>query len=52
MAVDSGDAEVGRDGGEGIIGDFGAGVRDNGEKGGFAGVRQANQADVGQEFKL
>ncbi len=48
----SDDAEAGLEGGEGVIGDLGPGGGDTGDQGGFAGVGEADKADIGQEFEL
>ena len=37
--------------GEGIVGDLGPGVRGRGEEGGLAGVRQADEAGVGDQLQ-
>ena len=52
LVVDGGDAELGSQGGKGVVGDFGAGVGDATEKSGLAGIGQADEADVGDEFQL
>ena len=44
--------QVGVQGGEGVVGDLGAGVRDGRDQGGLAGVGHAQQADVGQHAQL
>ena len=46
------DAEVGFEGGEGVVGDFGLGGGDAGDKGGLAGVGVADQADVSQKLEF
>ncbi len=46
------DAEVGHQGGEGVVGDFGFGGGEAGQQGGFAGVGEAHQPDVGQQLEL
>ena len=40
--VDGGDTEIGDDGGEGVVGDFRFGVRDDREEGGFASVGETD----------
>ena len=50
-AVDVDHAEVGVQGGEGIVGDLRPGVAVGGEEGRLAGVRQADQADVGDQLQ-
>jgi len=44
------DAEVGLEGGEGVVGDFGLGGGDARDEGGFAGVGIADQTNVREEF--
>ena len=51
LFADGDDAEVGLEGGEGVVGDFGFGG-DAGDEGGFAGVGVADKADVGEEFQF
>ena len=46
------DAEVGFEGGEGVVGDLGLGGGDAGDEGGLAGVGIADQADVGQQLEF
>jgi len=48
--TDGDDAEVGLEGGEGVVGDFGLGGGDARDEGGFAGVGIADQANVREEF--
>ena len=50
-AVDRDDAELRMQRGEGIIGDFRLGGADGGEEGRLAGIRQADQAGIGDEFQ-
>jgi hypothetical protein len=50
LLADGDDAEVGFEGGEGVVGDFGARGGDAGDERGFAGVGIADQADVGQQL--
>ena len=50
--VDLHDAEVRNFGGERIVGDFRPGARDAAEQRAFAGVRFADQADVGDDLQL
>ena len=45
-------AEVGRQGGERIVGDFRTGVAELGQQSGFTGVRQAYQTYIGDHLKL
>ena len=45
------DAELGVQGGEGVVGDFRLGGGDDGQEGGFAGVGQADQTGVGDQFQ-
>ena len=45
------DAELGVQGGEGVVGDFGSGGGDDGQEGGFAGVGQADEAGVGDQLQ-
>ena len=47
--ADGDDAEVGLEGGEGVVGDFGAGGGDARDERGFADVGVADEADVGEE---
>jgi hypothetical protein len=51
LFADGDDAEVGLEGGEGVIGDFGLGGGDAGDEGGLAGVGVADQAYVGEELE-
>ena len=44
--------ELGFQGGERVAGDLGVGRRQSGQQGGFAGIGQADQADVGEQFQL
>ena len=46
------DAEVGRDGGERVVGHLGLRARRRREQRRFAGVRAADEADVGEELEL
>ena len=46
------DAEVGAEGGEGVSGDLGPGVRHGGQQAGLAGVGVAHQSDVGDRPQL
>jgi len=52
LFADGDDAEVGLEGGEGVVGDFGFGGGDAGDECGLAGVRVAYEADVGEEFQF
>ena len=52
LVVDGSDAELRSEGRERIISDFGAGVRNAREEGGFAGVRQADETNIGEQFQL
>ena len=52
LLADGDHAEVGFEGGEGIVGDFGPGGGDAGDEGGFACVGIADQAYVGQELEF
>ena len=52
LVVDGGDAKIRGDGSEGVVGNFGLGVRNNGEEGGFAGVGQADKTNVSEEFEF
>ena len=45
-------AEIGVQGGEGVVGDFGARGRHGADQGGFAGIGHAEQADIGQHFQF
>jgi len=51
LLADGDDAEVGLEGGEGVVGDFGFGGGDAGDEGGLAGVGVADQADVGEQLE-
>src|SRR4051794_12008636 len=46
------DAQVGDQGGEGVVGDLGTGPRDRGYQAGLAGAREADEADVGDHLEL
>ena len=46
------DAEVGYEGRERVVGDFGLGSRDDREERGLAGIREAHESDVGEDLKL
>ena len=52
LLADGDDAEIGLEGGEGIVGDFGFGGGDAGDEGGLAGVGIADEADVGEELEF
>ncbi len=52
VEVELDDAEVGRFGGEGVVGDQRAGAGDAGEERALAGVGFAHQADVGDQLQL
>ena len=52
VAIDVDDAEVGVLGGEGIVGDGGAGAGEAGEERALAGVGFADEADVGDDLEL
>ena len=45
------DAELGVERGEGVVGDLGAGGGDDGEEGALASVREADEADIGDELE-
>ncbi len=45
-------AQVGEQGGEVVVGDFGPGVGGDGQQGGFAHVGEAHQAHVSQQLQL
>jgi hypothetical protein len=45
-------AQVRDKGGEWVVGDLGAGGRDSGNEGGLAGVGEADEARLGEEFQL
>ncbi len=46
------DTEVGFERGEGIVGDLRTGGGNSGEKGGFTGIGETYQTDVGENFEL
>ena len=48
--VEGDDAQVWDEGGEGVIGDFGSGVRDGGNERRFSDAWEPEESDVGQEF--
>ncbi len=50
--ADLDDAEVGFEGGEGVVGDFGAGGGEAADEGGFADVGEADEAAVGEEAEF
>ena len=50
-AVDADDAEAGVQRGEGVVGDLGPGVGGGAEEGRLAGVRQADEAGVGDQLQ-
>jgi hypothetical protein len=50
--ADGDDAELRLEGGEGVVGNFGAGGGDAGDEGGFANVGIADEADVGEDAEL
>ena len=50
--ADLDDAEVGFEGGEGVVGDLGAGGGEAADEGGFADVGEADEAGVGEEAEL
>ncbi len=50
--ADLDDAEVGFEGGEGVVGDFGFGGGESGDEGGFADVGVADEAGVGEEAEF
>ena len=52
LLADGDHAEVGLEGGEGVVGDFGLGGGDAGDERGLAGVGVADQADVGQQLEF
>jgi len=51
MLVDADHAQVGVQGGEGVIGDLRPRVRGRGEEGRLAGVRQAGKPGVGNQLQ-
>ena len=51
LLADGDNAEVGLEGGEGVVGDFGPGGRDARNEGGFAGVGVADESDVGEQLE-
>ena len=50
--ADLDDAEVGLEGGEGVVGDLGAGGGEAGDEGGLADVGVADEAGVGEETEF
>jgi hypothetical protein len=50
--ADAHDAEVGVQGREGVVGDLGLRIRNRGDQRRLAGVRLAQQADIGQHAQL
>ena len=46
------DAEVGHQGGEGIVGDLRSGGRNDRQQGRFAGIGEAHEAHIGQQLQL
>ena len=52
MGLDTHHAEVGVQGGEGIVGHARSGRRDGTNEGGLAGIGQTQQADVGEHLEL
>ncbi len=50
--TDLDDAEVGFEGGEGVVGDLGFGGGEAGDEGGFADVGEADEAGVGEETEF
>ena len=52
LFADGDDAEVGLEGGEGVVGDFGLGGGDARDERRLAGVGVADQADVGQQLEF
>ena len=50
--ADLDDAEVGLEGGEGVVGDLGAGCREPRDECGFADVGEADQAGVGEQAEF
>ena len=50
--ADLDDTEVGLEGGEGVVGDFGAGGGEARDEGGFANVGEADEAAVGEEAEF
>ena len=50
--TDAHGAEVGHEGGEGVIGDLGARCRDRANERRFTGVRKAQEAHIGDELEL
>ncbi len=50
--IDHHHAQVGTQGGEGIVGDLGLGAADHRQQGGFAGVGHADDAHVGDQLEL
>ena len=51
LLADGDDAEVGFEGSEGVVGDFGPGGGDARDQSGLAGVGVADQADVGEQLE-
>jgi hypothetical protein len=51
LFADCDDAEVGLEGGEGVVGNFGLGGRDAGDQGRLAGIGVAYEADVGEQLE-
>ncbi len=52
LLADRDHAEIGLEGGEGIVGDFGARGGDAGDERGLAGVGIADEADVGEQLEF
>ena len=50
--IDSGDAEIGDDGSEGVVGDLGSCGGDDRKEGRLAGVGQTDEANVCEELQL
>src|SRR6516162_6438094 len=51
LVVDSYDAELRLQGRERVVGDLGPGVRDRGKEGRLAGIRQADETDIGDQLQ-
>ena len=51
-AVGIDDAEIGLERGERIVGDFRARCRNYGNQRGFAGIRETDEADIGEQFQF
>src|ERR1700687_6367765 len=51
-AVSVDDPEIGLQRGKGVVGDFRARSRDDGNQRGFAGIGVAHETDIGEKFQL